>query len=142
MAGLARSRATLRLIGSDLQPDEVSALLGAQPSAARVRGERNDGPGPAVWLTGSWRLSADDAEPASPDAQIAQILDQLTPDLAVWQSLVARFKTDLFCGWFMDEFNEGTSLSADTLRALGDRGIRLDVDLYGWEGAPDADDAD
>jgi hypothetical protein len=141
MAGLARSRATLRLIGDDLQPAEISAQLGASPTAARTRGERNDGPGPAVWLTGSWRLSADDADPADPDGQVAQILDQLTDDIAVWRSLGERFKIDMFCGWFMDEQSEGVSLSAHTLRSLGERGILLDLDLYGWDGDQDSERA-
>ena len=131
MGGLARSRATLRVFGDDLQPADITALLGAEPTTARARGDRNDGPGPALWRTGSWRLSADDAEPADPDAQIAQILGQLTPDLAIWQSLGARYRIDLFCGWFMDELNEGVRLAAATLLALGERGIVLDMDLYG-----------
>jgi hypothetical protein len=132
MADLARSRATLRLIGDDLQPVEITALLGAPPTSAHVRGDRNESrPAPAVWRTGSWRLSADDAEPGDPAGQITQILDQLTPDLATWQSLGARYRIDLFCGWFMDEANEGVRLPPATLRALGERGIGLDLDIYG-----------
>ncbi len=141
MAGLARSRATLRLFGDDLQPAEITALLGVQPTTARARGDRNEGPGPAVWRTGSWRLSADDAEPADPQGQIAQILDQLTTDLAVWQSLASRYRIDLFCGWFMEEPNEGVSLPTATLLALGERGIRLDMDLYGAANDDGDDDA-
>lgn len=132
MAALAHSRATLRIIGDDLMPDEVTALLGAAPTMATTRGQVNQlGMGPKVWRTGSWRLEAPDAEPANPDGQIAEILDELTPDLAIWRALARRFKVDLFCGWFMAEGNEGVSLSPETLRALGERGIRLDIDLYG-----------
>jgi hypothetical protein len=142
MAALAHSRATLRVFGDELQPEEISALLGARPTTARYRGQRNEeGRGPAVWRTGSWRLSADDADPADPDQQVAQILDQLTADLAIWQSLVARFKIDMFCGWFMDEQNEGVRLSAHTLRLLGERGILLDLDLYGSHGGQDSEEA-
>ena len=142
MGSLARSRATLRVFGDELQPEEITALLGAQPTTARFRGQRNEeGRGPPVWRTGSWRLSADDADPADPDRQVAQILDQLTADIAVWQSLGARFKIDMFCGWFMEDQSEGVSLSAHTLRSLGERGILLDLDLYGWDGAQDPEDA-
>lgn len=141
MAALAHSRATLRLIGDDLLPDEVTALLGAPPTMATTRGQANElGKGPKVWRTGSWRLEAPDAEPANPDGQIAEILDELTSDLEVWRSLTARFKVDLFCGWFMAGGNEGVSLSPDTLRALGERGILLDIDLY-CRGGDDEDDA-
>ena len=141
MAALAHSRATLRVSGDDLQPEEVTALLGAQPTMATTRGQANAlDRGPRVWRTGSWRLEAPDAAPANPDGQIAEILDELTPDLDVWRSLAARFRVDIFCGWFMGEDNEGVSLAPDTLRALGERGIRLDIDLYG--GAHDGDDGE
>ncbi len=135
MACLARSRAALRLFGHDLRPDEITALLGAPPTSSHLRGAENEhARKPRVWPTGGWILAADDRQPANPDGQIAQILDQLTDDIAVWRSLTERFKVDMFCGWFMDECNEGVSLSANTLRSLGDRGIFLDVDIYGWEG--------
>jgi hypothetical protein len=63
--------------------------------------------------------------------QIAQIFGQLTSDLDVWRSLVARFDVDLFCGWFLDRANEGTALSPSSLLVLGERGIELDIDIYG-----------
>ena len=138
MAALAHSRATLRLFGDDLVPEEITALLGAEPTRSTFRGQVNELTRvPKVWRTGSWRLEAPDAEPANPDGQIAEILDELTPDLEVWRSLAARFKIDLFCGWFMAKGNEGVSLSTDTLRALGERGIRLEIDLYGGSGDED-----
>ncbi len=132
MPALAHSRATLRVVGDDLVPDEVTALLGAPPTMATTRGQANElDRGPRVWRTGSWRLEAPDAAPANPDGQIAEILGELTPDLAAWRSLAARFRVEMFCGWFMADGNEGVSLSAETLRALGEREIRLEIDLYG-----------
>lgn len=137
MAALARSRAGLRLFGEDLRPEEITALLGAAPTSSHRRGEQDDRRRNArLWTIGGWVREADDSAPADPDRQIAQILDQLTADPAVWQSLAARFKIDMFCGWFMDELNEGVSLSVATLRSLADRGILLDMDIYGWDGGP------
>ena len=59
------------------------------------------------------------------------MLDGLTADLAVWQELTTRFRADVFCGLFMDESNEGQSLSPHTLKALGERNLMLDLDIYG-----------
>lgn len=135
MAALARSVATLRLAGDDLEPEEVSRMLGAQPTHAQRKGEvivLKSG-ATKVAKSGQWRLEATDAEPEAINEQISQLLAQLTQDLAAWQGLARRFRIDLFCGWFMNESNEGVCLSAATLRALGQRGIELDVDLY----APD-----
>jgi hypothetical protein len=36
-----------------------------------------------------------------------------------------------FCGLFLDEMNEGISLSPDTLAAIGSRGLSSGLDIYG-----------
>ena len=142
MAALARSRAALRLFGDDLQPEEITSLLGAPPTSSHRRGEQDARRRNArLWTTGGWVLEADDSAPADPDRQIAQILDQLPADPAVWRSLAERFRIDMFCGWFMDEVNEGVSLSVATLRLLGERGILLDMDIYGPGDEPRHDEA-
>ena len=134
MASLARSVATLRLFGDDLNPEEVSTLLCASPTWAARIGDvtaSNSPGGVRVARTGSWRLQASESIPGDVDRQIAEILGQLTTDLDVWHSLVARFDFDFFCGWFLENSNEGISLSPSSLTALGERGIELDVDIYG-----------
>jgi hypothetical protein len=79
---------------------------------------------------GQWHLHATDTEPENLDAQVAEILEKLTPDLSVWLDLSNRFEIDLFCGWFMSESNEGVIIAPNTLKQLGERGIQLDIDLY------------
>lgn len=50
--------------------------------------------------------------------------------MAVWQDLARRFQVEIFCGLFLESFNEGLSLSASTLQLLGERSIALDLDMY------------
>ena len=140
MAAIAESVATLRIFGDDLIPQDVSAALGAEPSAAHRQGEvqRTRGGREVVRKTGMWRLHATPQTPEDLDAQVAELLSRLTPDLAVWAGLSARFEVDLFCGLFMEESNEGFSLSAATLLALGERGIEIGLDVY----APSRPDTD
>ena len=73
--------------------------------------------------------------PGDLDAQVQELLARVHQDIVVWRELASRFDFDLFCGWFMAGGNEGVELSPATLLALGERGIRLGVDLY----APDGD---
>jgi hypothetical protein len=40
----------------------------------------------------------------------------------------------VFCGWFVNEGNEGVEIEPHALRALGERGIKLDLDIYGPDG--------
>jgi hypothetical protein len=130
MAALARSSATFRIGGDNVMPAELSTLLGATPTRARAKGELMKPGGQAVARTGLWHLSATDAEPADLDRQVTEILAQLPSDLELWRSLTSRYRVDLFCGWFMKEGDEGLEISAETLSALGDRGIKLGVCLY------------
>lgn len=80
--------------------------------------------------TGSWRLHATDSKPQDLNAQIAEILGRLTPDLHIWAHLSSRYRLDLFCGLFLNSSNEGLCLSPQSLRALGERGIELGLDIY------------
>ena len=131
MAQLARSVATLRIIGDDLVPDEVSKLLGGTPTHSQRKGDAIPlKSGERVARGGMWRLAATDREPEDVDAQISEILEKLTPDIESWRSLAGRFRVNLFCGWFMEEGNEGLSISPANLVALGERGIELDLDIY------------
>ncbi len=126
------SQVTLRFSGDDLTPVAITALLGASPTAAHHKGQQLTGSQSGavrIARTGSWGLSAARREPEDLEAQIFEILDQLTGDLAVWQSL-ARFRPDLFCGLFMGSSNDGVSLSPRVPLALGERGIELGLDIY------------
>lgn len=132
MAAFDYSLVTLRFFGDDLQPDEITAMLGARPTAAHHKGQQLTGSQPGAVRsarTGSWRLSALRREPEDLEAQIFEILDQLTSDLAAWQSL-EPFRPNLFCGLFMGSGNDGVSLSPRALLALGQRGIELGLDIY------------
>jgi hypothetical protein len=136
MARLRESRACLRIAGDDLDPSEVTRLLGAEPSSSQFMGQELPTPsGVRIAKFGHWRLRAETAEPEDMNGQVAEILGRLTNDLQVWQSLAARFRIDLFCGWFMGGTNEGLGISPKALQSLGERGIELSVDLY----APDSD---
>ncbi len=133
MPKLHRSTASLRFFGDQLDPDRLSAALGAEPTLSCRKGDVRIGKVTGKeWIerAGKWLLHADDASPADLDAQVANILGALTEDLDVWRSLSSEYQPDLFCGFFMEGSDEGLSVSASSLKRLGDRGIRLGMCLY------------
>jgi Domain of unknown function (DUF4279) len=141
MATVRRSVATLRVSGDALQPEKITQALGHEPSSAQTKGETLIGKKTGVSRVarfGMWRLEATEQEPADLDAQVAEILSKLTQDLDVWRSITSAYTTDLFCGLFMDQTNEGLDLSSASLAALGSRGIELGLDIYS---GPDESDA-
>lgn len=140
MAELARAVASLRITDEDLVPSDVSALLGCDPTRSWSKGDTLTSHGVTRTARfGMWSLHADETEPADLDAQVTAILRRLTTDESAWAELHVRYDVDLFCGWFMEYGNEGVSIEPATMAALGTRGIRLDIDLYGGDSdkAPD-----
>jgi hypothetical protein len=136
MGALNRSVATLRFFGDDLVPENISRLLGADATESCHLGQELVGRSTGrvrIAKTGSWRLSAAGREPEDLEAQVFELLEQLTDDLSAWESL-SRYDPDLFCGIFMGSGNDGLPLSAKAMFALGQRGIALVLDIY------DADD--
>jgi len=133
MPALEKTKATLRIHGDDLIPEEVSRLLGAQPDSAQTRGEiligKVSGDG-RVARTGRWSLQAQDRSPGDLDAQIDDIFAGLSGDPAVWAQLQSRFKLNMFCGLFMGCRNDGETISPAKLRLLGERGVELQLDIY------------
>jgi len=141
MATVRRSVATLRVSGDALQPGQITQALGHEPSSAQTKGEALAGKKTGILRVakfGMWRLEATEQEPADLDAQVAEILSKLTPDLDVWRSITSVYTADLFCGLFMKKTNEGLDLSSASLAALGSRGIELGLDIYSGTDESDA----
>lgn len=130
MPELARTRVTLRIFGDSLDPREITRLLGVAPTTCAHKGGMRRTPSgrEIVARTGSWLLEVD--VPGNLDTQIGALLAMLPGDLAVWHDLCRRFRCDVFCGLFMREGNEGTELEPGELSMLGERGLRLGLDIY------------
>jgi hypothetical protein len=133
MAHLKKSVVTLRICGDDLVPEEITTSLGVSPTTAQLKGEKIVGRKTStvrIAKSGMWRLRASNREPEDMDGQIREIFSQMTSDLAVWRGITKRFQVDLFCGLFMGCSNEGLTLSPESLTTLGERGIKIGLDIY------------
>ena len=132
MATIAKSTATLRVFGDDLEPESMTRLFGKEPTDQYRKGETRTTSGGRQYTRkyGMWRLGCEDRTPEALDEQIAQILNGLTEDLLVWQSVTSKYTVNIFCGVFMNESNEGFCLSPMTLAALGARRIEIQFDVY------------
>jgi hypothetical protein len=138
MGKLEKTAVSLRITGQSLQPDEITSLLGCQPTRAAKTGDTISHPNGRTRLikTGFWHLRSEiDANEL--DKKIEGLLAQLTDDLEVWDHIARTCRLELFCGLFMGAWNEGFSLSAELITKLGQRHIELGCDIYGpvdsWE---------
>jgi hypothetical protein len=133
MGSLHKTAASIGFFGDDLDPVEITTALGAEPTVGVRKG--------GVWHTkagaekvasqGSWRVEAERREPGDLDGQINELLDGLSNDLPAWQSYSKRYRGRVFCGLFLASGNEGLTLRSETLARLGDRGLVVDLDIYG-----------
>ena len=134
MAAISESHATLQMFGDTLEPAEITALLGGEPTHSQKKGQEIRSPKTGqvrIVRQGSWRCRSAPQHPANLDVQVAGLLEGLTDDMEIWRGIAARFKLRLFCGLFLKAANEGLEVSPATLLALGQRGISLGLDVYG-----------
>ena len=133
---VSRTVASLRIVGDEVDPDEISALLNCEPTKSHRKGDTKVGTSTGkkyIKGFGLWSLAASETAQQDLDKKIVDLLDQVTGDIQVWRTITSRFSADVFCGLFMDRSNEGLGISPSTIERLGARGIKLSLDIYGPE---------
>jgi hypothetical protein len=139
MGTICQSAASLRIVGIELQPMEISRILRCRPTQTREKGEVVKYPSgrEQTFTCGSWLLTAERTEPVDLDGQIKCLVAQMSDNPEVWKTLTSSYDVDMFCGAFMQSGNARLSISAETMLALGLRGIALCLDIY----SPEDEDA-
>jgi len=129
---IARSAVSLQFWGIDLDPDELTAALGHAPSREAKRGQviRHPGGREQVMKRGVWDLRYGVPDSTEVEYKIDHSLALLTADISVWRRLTARYTPRVACRLFLDEANEGFSLSPSASKALSDRNLPIDLDIY------------
>jgi hypothetical protein len=129
------THAHLRFHGDDLDPDDLTARLGAPPELWARKGEviqsTRSWPRRIVAKTGRWGIGVAPRKEGDLDGQIREQFGLLTSDLKVWRALAAEYEPHLFVSVFTEKYNEGLEVSADCLSILGERGVKLGLDIYG-----------
>jgi hypothetical protein len=122
------SRLTLGVHGEDLDPDEISRLLGCAPTSSHRRGDaRRSGP---PRTKGGWVLSVEAKSPTGPDELVHLLLAHLPTEQAVWADLRRRFQIQLSFGIFTERWNRGFELTADAVRRIEVLGAGVGFDIY------------
>jgi hypothetical protein len=121
---------SLNFIGDDLDPDEVTRLLGASPTEAyRISDAMPRRNHTFTAKSGSWSIrtarSTRDIE-----EQLTELFAKFNGDPEVWRSLTSRYDAELFCGVFLSWFGHGFSMSPSLHRLLADRNLLITFDIY------------
>ena len=138
MDNLQRASVSFSISDDNLNPTEISSLLGAEPSRGVRKGETFYGQQgrPVQARTGMWQIGSGYSTAPELDAQIAALLNRMTNNLKVWTKLTRRYNCYLSVGGWFNDWTGGFTLKAATLRLLGERGLSLDFDLYAPAASP------
>ena len=121
---------SLNISGDDLDPDEVTRLLGVSPTFACRIGDaiprRNH---TFTAPSGSWSISTKRST-RDIEEQLTELFAKLNGDPAVWSSLTSRYGASLFCGVFLSWYGHGFSMSPSLHRLLLDRNLLITFDIY------------
>ena len=131
--GVDETSVSLRFFGDDLDPNELSRLLGSKPTLSGRKGDiRRTKVYDYIEKRGKWILSLEHrhSSQATLEEIINEIFDQLTDELSVWKLLHEKYKGDLFCGLWLEEWNRGFGLSSSVTRRIAERYLSIDFDIY------------
>jgi uncharacterized protein DUF4279 len=131
-----KCKVTLRVDGENLDPDEITIMLGQNPTMVMKASDpirAHDGSVIRISKIGRWHLtisSEDEGAPSDMEDLIDALFSRLPTEPALWSKLTEKFKVDLFCGLFLYSDNRGFGLSPSICRFLGKRGIEIGFDIY------------
>lgn len=136
---------SIEIHSDDLVPDEVTSLLGVEPTQVQQKGKpwvTPNGKHVRVGKFGRWSLELKPNETDEWDvAEAAKILLSRVPaDSAKWRALSSRARVRLSVGVSLGSFNQGLSVDPALLRLLADREMQLDLDIYAGDGEDAAAD--
>ncbi len=124
------SRASLRIFGETLQPDQIGAALGLVATRSHIKGEPRSKKHKAVWRESAWLLQSPLGDESDLVDHLKWLLDKLEPKLDVIMELSNEYKIDFFCGFASGNGQGGFTLDSLTLQRIAKFGIPVHLDLY------------
>lgn len=130
-----RIKLSFRVMGRELDPDEVSAALCLPPDDCHRRGDPHLGKGGGRRIgnfrEGIWMLRSHVEPEATLEAHLTSILQQLSGREAILRRFrESGLRTDLFVGVFGITYSCGFSLPPELARPLSELGLTIGFDLY------------
>lgn len=122
----------LRIYGKDLNPSQITAETGLQPSCLRQEGEvvGRKRYQYSLWAYNGYTTDATPPTWNSLEEGLLFLLERLSTSKSRLGQYQSKYKVIFWCGHFQSGFDGGPSLSSSLLRQLGDFGVGLTIDNY------------
>lgn len=121
----------LRIVGENLDLDDVTRTIGITPSQVRRKGEHRSKN--STWTRNMWGLDVlppNGSEWNSLEDGLAALMNRIRPHQSQIQSYLPANELYVWCGHFTSSFDGGPTLSANILKSIGDLGAQLCLDTY------------
>ena len=125
------SSVTLAVYGEDLEPSEVTALLGVVPTKAFRKGHRQASKSPAM-PHGAWFLEVRGVSPSGPDTQLETLLSELPQSQHFWRELNERYTVQVRFAMHFEGWNKGFEFNKILVSRLAAMEVDLEFDIYSY----------
>ena len=124
------STASFRIAGDALRPDQVTAILGLEPTRSGVKGERFRPGDSTVSRASFWLLKCPLSDSLPLTEHLEWLLDVVEPKFSSISAAAEGSTMMLLCGFSSGNGQGGFTLDAKTLQRIAHLGVALSVNLY------------
>ena len=121
----------LAIYGEDLDPDELTARFGCQPTHAHRRGDKR-GPRSLPAQKGAWLLELRGEPPDTAEVLTRRIVQSVPSDPELWRHLKDRFVFQMRYGIHLTGWNKGFELPAELVASISRLYASLEFDIYAY----------
>lgn len=123
MGELRNITISFRIISNTHTIDDVTRIIGVEPTGNKVfrRGDTTK----TIWY-----VEETSNQEQSIDTRIRSLVASVTAARDTWPKETTHWRKELFCGLFLETWNEGCTLSSATLQLLVQDNIDLSFDIY------------
>jgi thiamine kinase-like enzyme len=108
-----------------MDPKEIGRLLRFKESKKTITSTKYNKNGITHW---SIMLSTKNTIPL--EEKIETLFSYFTDDKDIWTDVAKKLDADIFCGLFLDNWNEGFIFTPNLLKKICDRNLEIGFDFY------------
>jgi hypothetical protein len=122
-----KAKASLRIMGKNLDLEAISSSLNLNPSHTHRKGESDRTKD--KYRQDMWLLDSPLESERELDIHLRWLEEQLRPNYSYLKSLQTKAQIDVFCSYTSEGDQAGFSLSPESLSLFTELGIKLELSL-------------
>jgi hypothetical protein len=130
----------LSIYGDDLDPDEITEILGVEPDLSYRKDDERPR-GSQYYKTGGWELKSGEvllSDDGTGEDEFEKWVQSLPVETAAWGVLQKRYAVRVRLVGYTDQWNADFTISPTAILELGKRGLPLTVEPFLSLDEPDA----